>query len=115
MAIKLTDHSSVKAVLAEMTLEAKAALVTGVTSYGAAAIPRLGIPAALLIDNGCGVNLRQYLRELLSNGKLNYLQMAVLREAMEQGTDMKTVRKAARPKLSPEEMAEVLKREYRGR
>jgi len=70
MAIKLTDHSSVKAVLAEMTLEAKAALVTGVTSYGAAAIPRLGIPAALLIDNGCGVNLRQYLRELLSNGKL---------------------------------------------
>lgn len=45
---------------------------------------------------------------LLSNGKLNYLQMAVLREAMEQGTDMKTVRKAARPKLSPEEMAELI-------
>ena len=45
---------------------------------------------------------------LLSNGKLNYLQMAVLRQAMEQGTDMKTVRKAARPKLSTEEMAELI-------
>ena len=45
---------------------------------------------------------------LLSNGKLNYLQMAVLRQAMEQGTDMKTIRKAARPKLSPEEMAELI-------
>jgi len=70
MAIKLTDRASVSAVMAEMTLEEKAALVTGVTSYGTAAIPRLGIPAALLIDNGCGVNLRQYLQELLSNGKL---------------------------------------------
>lgn len=45
---------------------------------------------------------------LLSNGKLNYLQMAVLRQAMEQGADMKTVRKAARPRLSPEEMAELI-------
>ena len=28
------------------------------------------IPAALLIDNGCGVNMRQYMKELLSNGTL---------------------------------------------
>lgn len=70
MAIKLTDRASVKAVMAEMTLEEKARMVSGETSYGTAAIPRLGIPAALMIDNGCGVNLRQYLRELLINGTL---------------------------------------------
>lgn len=70
MAIKLTDRASVKAVIAEMTLEEKAQMVTGTTSYGTAAIPRLGIPAALLIDNGCGVNMRQYMKELLSNGTL---------------------------------------------
>ncbi|MBE6973410.1 MAG: hypothetical protein E7440_05980 [Ruminococcaceae bacterium] len=70
MAIQLTDRASVKAVLAEMTLEEKAQIITGTTTYGTAAIPRLGIPAAMLIDNGCGVNLRQYLKELLSNGKL---------------------------------------------
>ncbi len=45
---------------------------------------------------------------LLSSGKLNYLQMAALRQAMEQGADMKTVRKAARPGLSPEEMSELI-------
>ncbi|MDO5120978.1 MAG: hypothetical protein Q4D46_02760 [Erysipelotrichaceae bacterium] len=52
--------------------------------------------------------LSQQQIKVLSNGRLNYLQMAVLRQAMEQGADMKTVKKAARPRLSPEEMAELI-------
>lgn len=71
MAIKLTDRSSVKAVMAQMTLEEKATLVIGGSSFGTAEIPRLGIPSALLIDNGCGVNLRQYLRQVILSKKLN--------------------------------------------
>lgn len=70
MAIRLTDRASVEAVMAEMTLEEKAQMVTGMSHYGTASIPRLGIPSAMLIDNGCGINMRQYLRELLTNGTL---------------------------------------------
>lgn len=70
MAIKLTDKASVKAVLAEMTLEEKASLVTGSTNYGTKEISRLGIPAAMLIDNGCGVSLRHFITELLRRGKI---------------------------------------------
>lgn len=46
---------------------------------------------------------------VISSGKLNYIQMSVLRQAMEQGTDLKTVRKAARSKLTPEEMQEMIR------
>lgn len=70
MAVKLTDRASIPAVLAAMTLEEKATLVTGATSFGTAPIERLGIPAALFIDAGGGVNLRQYLANLLSQGQL---------------------------------------------
>lgn len=70
MAVRFHDETSIPAVLAEMTLEEKATLVTGGSSFGTAAIERLGIPAALLIDAGGGVNLRQYLANLLNTGKL---------------------------------------------
>ncbi len=61
----------IPAVLAEMTLEEKAELVTGGSSYGTSAVPRFGIPNLLLIDNGAGVNFRQYLQELISRGVLH--------------------------------------------
>lgn len=71
MEIKFTDKTSVKEVVRAMTLEEKALLITGGSSFGTASNERLGIPAALLIDAGGGVNLRQYLSNLLNTGVLH--------------------------------------------
>lgn len=68
--VKLRDRGSVKDVLKEMTLEEKAKIVSGASSFGTAKIPRLGIPAATLLDGGSGINLRQYLSNLLTGKKL---------------------------------------------
>lgn len=70
MSVKLTGVSSVPAVVAEMTVEEKIRLLSGASRYRTAAIPRLGIPAALFIDNGAGVNLRQYMNGLIVEGLL---------------------------------------------
>ncbi|MDO5541070.1 MAG: glycoside hydrolase family 3 N-terminal domain-containing protein [Eubacteriales bacterium] len=66
--VKLSDINSVPAVLARLTLEEKASLVSGGGIYTSQAIERLGIPSALFIDAGCGVNLRQYLEALYNLG-----------------------------------------------
>ena len=70
MSVKLTGRESVPAVLAEMTLEEKIQLVSGGGSYSTAPIERLGIPAALLIDNGAGVNFRHLITDCIKRGKL---------------------------------------------
>lgn len=62
--VRLTDINSVSEVLAELSLEEKASLVSGGGIYNSQAIERLGIPSAIFIDAGCGVNLRQYLEAL---------------------------------------------------
>ena len=67
---KLTTSDSVKDVLGDMTLEEKGRIITGASSFGTAAIPRLGIPPALIMDGGSGINLRQYLSNLLTSGTL---------------------------------------------
>ncbi len=69
MSTQLTDQKSVRKILREMTLEEKARILSGASSFGTAAIPRLGIPAAVLLDGGSGVNFRQYLSNLLT-GKM---------------------------------------------
>lgn len=61
---ELTDINSVEKVLQELTVEEKASLVSGGGIYHTRAIERLGIPSAVFIDAGCGVNLRQYLETL---------------------------------------------------
>lgn len=71
MKIKLRDKDSIPGVLREMTLEEKAMLVTGGASFSTSPIPRLGIPSITLMDAGGGVNLRQYLSNLLNTGKLH--------------------------------------------
>ena len=58
--MKLMDRASVKDVIKEMTLEEKALLITGQFMYGTEGIERLGIPRAMFLDAGGGVNLRQY-------------------------------------------------------
>lgn len=62
--------ASVEAILKEMTLLEKAQMVTGETTYGTKGLERFQIPSALLQDAGNGVNLRQYLSNLLNTGKL---------------------------------------------
>ncbi len=70
MATKLKDRESIREILGEMTVEEKARLVTGGSSFGTVSMEKYGIPAALLIDAGGGVNLRQYLSNLLNTGVL---------------------------------------------
>ena len=55
--IKLTDISSIPDVLAEMTLEEKAFLCVGDSSFSTYPIERLGIPKIWLLDGATGVNL----------------------------------------------------------
>lgn len=59
MTVKFTGRTSIGDVMAEMTLEEKCRMVTGGLPYGTRAIPRLGIPHALLNDSAAGVNYRQ--------------------------------------------------------
>lgn len=51
-------------IMKELSLEEKAQLVYGGGIYTTKSVKRLGIPSALLMDSGCGVNLRQYLEAL---------------------------------------------------
>ena len=76
--MKLMDRASVKDVIKEMTLEEKALLITGQFMYGTEGIERLGIPRAMFLDAGGGVNLRQYMVQLISTGQLTgtYLEKA---------------------------------------
>ena len=68
--IKLTDRASVDAVLAEMTLEEKLQMLTGGSGFGTCEVPRLGIPAAMMVDSAAGVNLAQYFGDLYSRRQI---------------------------------------------
>ena len=68
--IRLTNHESVERVLGEMTLEEKAKIITGASTFGTYAIERLGIPAVTMQDNGAGINFRQTCSNLLTQGKI---------------------------------------------
>ncbi len=60
MAVRLTDRASIPAVIAEMTLEEKAHLLTGASSFTTYAIERLGVPSCTVLDGGTGINSQQY-------------------------------------------------------
>ena len=64
--VKLTDIASVEAVLQEMTLDEKLYMLTGGSGFGTKEIPRLGIPAMMMVDSAAGVNLAQYYGDLYS-------------------------------------------------
>lgn len=68
MSTQLHSKEDIPYILAEMSIEEKAELLTGATNYGTHAFPQYGIPAVLMIDNGCGVNLRQWAQELVHRG-----------------------------------------------
>lgn len=69
MSIKLTDKASINNLIKEMTLEEKALLLTGKTSFSSYPIERLGIPSILYLDCASGVNLMQYFMEVISRLK----------------------------------------------
>ena len=65
MGVKLAS-GTVEQVIAEMTVEEKAGLITGGLPYGTKAVERLGIPAALLGDSMAGMNFRQLIANYCS-------------------------------------------------
>lgn len=64
--ISLSECCDVDEVLDEMTLEEKLYMLTGGSGFGTRAIPRLGIPAAMMVDSAAGINLAQYYGDLYS-------------------------------------------------
>ena len=50
MCVKLSDERSIPSVIAQMTLEEKALLVTGNSTFTTYPIKRLGIPSVSLLD-----------------------------------------------------------------
>lgn len=65
MSTKLTDRSSIPALLEEMTVEEKAALITGYSSFKTRGFEKYGIPSCRVLDGGTGVNLFQYYGDVL--------------------------------------------------
>ncbi len=59
MSVRLTDKQSIPKVIKEMTLEEKASLITGAAPFQSCGIERLGIPSALFLDGGTGINFMQ--------------------------------------------------------
>lgn len=67
MATKLKDVASIEAILAEMTVEEKAACITGAGAFSTRAMEKYGIPSLLMIDGGTGFNTSQMCWELVFN------------------------------------------------
>lgn len=100
--IKLTDRASVERVLKEMTLDEKLYMLTGGSGFGTCAVPRLGIPAAMMVDSAAGVNLAQYFGDLYSRyqireglpfkslaGVTNTEEMGAILTAISEGRELK--------------------------
>lgn len=67
MATKLTDAASIEAILAEMSIEEKAACITGAGAFSTRAMEKYGIPSLLMLDGGTGFNTSQMCWEAVFN------------------------------------------------
>ncbi len=85
MAAKLTDQNSIEQILKEMTVEEKAACITGGTSFYSRAMEKYGIPALLWLDGGTGFNSNQKFLDVM------YQKYADQREAEGNPIDEDTV------------------------
>jgi beta-glucosidase len=65
MDCKLTNKASIPALINEMTLEEKADLITGASPFHTRALEEYGVPPALLLDGGTGVNTMQLMIDLM--------------------------------------------------
>ncbi len=68
MAVQLHTAEDIPEIIREMTLEEKCTLLTGGSNFGTAEMPKYGIPHLQVMDNGAGLNLRQYLQETMTRG-----------------------------------------------
>lgn len=66
MSTKLTGKESIPAILKEMSVEEKALLITGRSSFTTQGFEKYGIPSSRVLDGGTGVNLFQYYGDVLS-------------------------------------------------
>lgn len=62
---KLVNEDSIPALLAEMSVREKVDLLTGKSSFSSLEMPQYGIPSILYLDGATGVNLMQYMGELV--------------------------------------------------
>ncbi len=62
---KLVDEASIPALLAEMSVKEKVDLLTGRSTFSSPEMPQYGIPSILYLDGATGVNLMQYMGELV--------------------------------------------------
>lgn len=63
MSTQLKDKASVEQIIAEMTLEEKATLVTGGSPFKTQAMEKYGIPAVVMLDGATGFNSTQWALE----------------------------------------------------
>ncbi len=62
---KLVNEDSIPALLAEMSVKEKVDLLTGKSMFSSPEMPQYGIPSILYLDGATGVNLMQYMGELV--------------------------------------------------
>ena len=62
---KLDGKDSIPGLVKAMTLEEKASLITGASPFFTRGLEQYGIPPALLLDGGTGVNNMQLLMDFL--------------------------------------------------
>ncbi|MBO4426836.1 MAG: glycoside hydrolase family 3 protein, partial [Clostridiales bacterium] len=63
MPVRLKDAESIEAIISEMTLEEKAALVIGASPFRTKPLEKYGIPALVVMDGGTGYNSIQAEKE----------------------------------------------------
>lgn len=73
MSTKLTNKSSIEMILKEMTVEEKALLLTGKTTFSSRDMERFDIPSIMYLDCASGINLMQYFMEVINKLKDNTL------------------------------------------
>ena len=66
----LTDKKSIGNVIAAMTVEEKALLITGKSKATSNAFEKFGIPAIVSLDGISGINLNQYYMEAYTQNQL---------------------------------------------
>lgn len=67
----LTDEQSIPALLKQMTVREKLDLLIGSSFFRTTAMPQYGIPSLLYLDGATGVNMLQYVMELISEYRRN--------------------------------------------
>lgn len=70
MVAYLTDKNSIGGVIAAMTLEEKALLLTGKSKAMSNSFEKYGIPAIISLDGISGINLNQYYMEAHTQNQL---------------------------------------------